>query len=430
VSEAIWTPSAERAQRARLTKFIGLAAQRTGRQFADYAALHRWSVQYREEFWPLLAAFTGVEFRRPPERILMDGDRMPGARWFVGAELNFAEHLLRRVDDRPAIVFRGEDGRREEVSFATLRSQVGALAAALRAEGVGPGDRVAGFLPNHPSAVIAMLAASSIGAVWSSCSPDFGAAGVVDRFGQIGPKLLFTADGYRYGSKVLDSRPVAAEVARKCPSVRRVVVVPFLEPRAEISAIPHAVHWSDLLRNDEEPRFASLPFAHPLYILYSSGTTGRPKCIVHGAGGTLLQHLKEHDDVELAGERACLRYDARALRWIADAPRARGAVAHGRGRGRDRVRHQREISRIAGESGLPASAGIRAGQTAHRALHRIAARAGRLRLRVSRCESRRASRLDLGRNGHRVLLRTRQPAAAGVSGRAAMRRARHGRGHL
>jgi acetoacetyl-CoA synthetase len=294
VSEAIWTPSAERAQRARLTKFIGLAAQRTGRQFADYAALHRWSVQYREEFWPLLAAFTGVEFRRPPERILMDGDRMPGARWFVGAELNFAEHLLRRVDDRPAIVFRGEDGRREEVSFATLRSQVGALAAALRAEGVGPGDRVAGFLPNHPSAVIAMLAASSIGAVWSSCSPDFGAAGVVDRFGQIGPKLLFTADGYRYGSKVLDSRPVAAEVARKCPSVRRVVVVPFLEPRAEISAIPHAVHWSDLLRNDEEPRFASLPFAHPLYILYSSGTTGRPKCIVHGAGGTLLQHLKEH----------------------------------------------------------------------------------------------------------------------------------------
>ena len=290
----VWTPPPGRARNARLTEFMAFAARRTGREFPDYARLHRWSVAHREEFWPLVAEFTGLQFRRPAERILADADRMPGARWFPGAELNFAEHLLRCREARPAIISRGEDGTRQELSFAALRALVGSLAAALSETGVAPGDRVAGFLPNQPAAVVAMLASASIGAVWSSCSPDFGVAGVLDRFGQIGPKVLLTADGYRYGGKEFDSRAIAAEVARRCPSIRRVVVVPFLVSRPGIDSIPNAVRWDDFLGPPVEPQFAALPFDHPLYVLFSSGTTGAPKCIVHGTGGTLLQHLKEH----------------------------------------------------------------------------------------------------------------------------------------
>jgi acetoacetyl-CoA synthetase len=220
---------------------------------------------------------------------------MPGARWFSGARLNFAENLLRYRDAQPALIFQSETGARRELSYAELARQVARLARALRAQGVGPGDRVAGLMPNLPETVIAMLAAVSVGATWSSCSADFGPAGVVDRFGQIEPRVLFAADGYFYGGRPRDSRPLVADVVKKLPGLEQLVIVPYAEAQPDLSALPGAVLFDGLLGPDDAPplEFAQLPFDHPLYIMYSSGTTGAPKCIVHGAGGVLLQHLKE-----------------------------------------------------------------------------------------------------------------------------------------
>ncbi len=293
-TEPIWRPDAERAARARITRFRALAEERSGRPLPDYAALHRWSVEARDEFWQLLWEFAEVR-GEPGTTALEHGDRMPGARWFPEARLNFAENLLRREGDAPALVFRNESGERESLSFTELREQVARATAALRAAGIGPGDRVAAILPNRPEAVIGMLACASLGAVWSSCSPDFGAAGIVDRFGQIGPRLLIAVDGYPYGGKrfpILDRLP---EILAELPSVERCVVVPYLTEAPGLGGLPESQSWAEFLASgrDASPAHAALPFDHPLYILYSSGTTGRPKCIVHGAGGTLLQHLKE-----------------------------------------------------------------------------------------------------------------------------------------
>ena len=301
----LWQPSPARSEAANLSAFARRAEVAFRVQLPDYAALHRWSVEHPKAFWSLLWSFCGVEGDGPGPVHGPHFGAMPGTKWFPEARLNFAENLLRRADATPALISRAEHGAARTLSWAALQDAVARCAAWLRAAGIAPGDRVAAVLPNAPEAVIAALACASVGAVWSSCSPDFGAAGVLDRFGQIAPKLLLVADGYAYGGKRFDVREKAAEVWAGLPSVERCVLVPFLEERPALPARMQA--WQELQAQHAgaELEFARLPFDHPLYILFSSGTTGVPKCIVHGAGGTLLQHLKEqrlHVDLH-PGER-------------------------------------------------------------------------------------------------------------------------------
>jgi len=290
----IWSPGEARRAAANLGRFQSVIEEKTRLTFADYGALHRWSIENPVEFWAEIAAFCGLLLDRECSRVLVDADRMPGARWFVDARLSFAANLLKYRDGRPAIVFRDESGRRHELTYAQLYRQVAMLADGLRLAGIVPGDRVAGWVPNCPEAVIAMLAATSIGAIWSSCSPDFGVNGVLDRFDQIGPKILFAADGYCYGGKRISCMPALAELAQRIEGLERVVIFPFLDAEPAIDSIANGIAWPEFSGSAQDIEFVSLPFDHPVYIMYSSGTTGKPKCIVHGAGGTLLQHLKEH----------------------------------------------------------------------------------------------------------------------------------------
>jgi acetoacetyl-CoA synthetase len=289
----IWTPSLFRIADANLTRFMAMVVDR-GIATPDYAALHRWSVTRPGEFWEAVWEFAGIAGERGAGPALEHGERMPGARWFPGARLNFAENLLRGPDGEPAIVFRNERGDRRELTWAELRSEVARVAAGLAGDGVGRGDVVAAFLPNLPETVVAMLAAASLGATFTSCSPDFGVQGVLDRFGQVKPKVLFTADGYHYAGRAVDSLAPIAGVLESLPTVARVVVVRYAGDAARTAALPNAVAFGAYGDPSAALRFERLPFDHPLYVLYSSGTTGVPKCIVHGAGGTLLQHLKEH----------------------------------------------------------------------------------------------------------------------------------------
>jgi acetoacetyl-CoA synthetase len=271
-----------------MTAFARALETKTGKRFATYADLWRWSVDERAAFWREVWSFCEIVGDPGSAPFLVD-DRMPGARFFPAARLSYAENLLARDDAGPALIFRGEDGARREVSFAALRIEVARLAAQLREWGVRAGDRVAGILPNSPEAIAAMLAATSLGAIWSSCSPDFGVRGVLDRFGQIEPKVLFAVDGYRYAGKAIELHERVAEIRAALPSVERTVLVRFLGA----GSVPGAVEYDALARgrgeNAGDLRFERQPFAHPLFILYSSGTTGAPKCIVHGAGPLLLK---------------------------------------------------------------------------------------------------------------------------------------------
>ena len=292
--EPLWAPDKKRQQASQLRAFIDTVNAGFELQLDDYATLHRWSVEHPALFWPAVARFTDVRFDRECDDVLIDGDRMPGAQWFNGARLNFAANLLRYRDGKPALVFRDETGRRETLTYAELYRQVAAVAGGMRAHGVTSGDRIAALMPNHPQTVVAMLAATSLGAVFSSCSPDFGVNGVLDRFGQIEPKLLFAADGYYYGGKRIGTLATVADITGQIDSITTTVIVPNLSARPDIGKLTNAVLIDEFKSNERHVDFDPLPFDHPLYVMYSSGTTGVPKCIVHGAGGTLIQHLKEH----------------------------------------------------------------------------------------------------------------------------------------
>ena len=308
-SALLWSPSAERIAQAELTKFSAFVAGRFPEiDISNYEALHQWSITSTTDFWRCIWDYSDVIASHESDEVVRDLDKMPGATWFPDARLNFAENLLRRRGDQTAIISLLENGARSETSFDDLYAQVAAIAAALKARGVEPGDRVAGFMPNVAETVVAMLAATSLGAVWTSCSPDFGFQGVMDRFGQVKPKVLFAANGYYYNGKAHDSLDKVRQIAEEIDSLEHVVIVEIVESSPDTSGdggveghindhISSAALFFDWQREHagvKEIQFEQLPFDHPLYIMYSSGTTGVPKCIVHGAGGTLIQHLKEH----------------------------------------------------------------------------------------------------------------------------------------
>ncbi len=287
----LWEPPAALQSQAAITDYLTWLKQR-GHSFTSYGALWDWSVSDLEGFWASLWEYFDVEAATPYDAVL-PRRAMPGAQWFSGATLNYARHALRHANsDTPAIVFQSERQPAVEISWAELRRHVGAIAAALRGMNVQPGDRVVGYLPNIPQAVVAFLACASVGAVWSSCSPDFGSPSVIDRFTQIEPVVLFAVDGYQYGGKAFERYSTIAELQRALPTVRQTILIPYLDPQATAASLRNTVVWDDLLASEVEPTFTPVPFDHPLWILYSSGTTGLPKPIVQGQGGILLEHLK------------------------------------------------------------------------------------------------------------------------------------------
>ena len=295
MGKLLWKPSEERARNSNMYRFMLFVNERREQNFTNYDGLYEWSVNNIPAFWADVWDFVGIRSSRGYDHVIDDERKMPGAKWFSGARLNFAENLLRFHDDSVALIFRGEDQPVRKMTYAELYDEVARLVKSLRDFGVGPGDRVAGFMPNMPETVAAMLAATSLGAVWSSCSPDFGIKGVLDRFGQIKPKVLFVADGYFFKGKNLDSISRVAEIIKDLPSIEKVVVVPYTEWEPDISSLRDAVHYHAFKASESGLRihFEQLSFDHPLYIMFTSGTTGLPKCMVQSAGGILIHHLKE-----------------------------------------------------------------------------------------------------------------------------------------
>ncbi len=289
----LWQPSSESIRQSNLHGFIQRVAK-VHPQVSDYDSLYRWSIEHSDQFWSALWEFSDVVSSRRWDRVVDHPTAMPGAVWFEGARLNFAENLLRFRDDRPALIFRNETGAGRELSYRQLFREVIRCSELLKALGVRSQDRVAGYMTNSPETVIAMLATASLGAIWSSCSPDFGVSGALERFAQIQPKVLFCVDGYHYNGKRYEMMGSAKSIASNIPSVEKVIVVPYLDSTPDIGGLDNALLYGDFETGSGDMEFVQLPFDHPLYILYSSGTTGKPKCIVHSAGGTLLQHLKEH----------------------------------------------------------------------------------------------------------------------------------------
>ncbi|PTB88513.1 acetoacetate--CoA ligase [Pseudidiomarina aestuarii] len=288
----LWQPTAEQIQSARMTDFLQQVNQQFEQSLANYHDLHTWSVQHSDQFWRYIWDYFDV-IGNPGSTIVEHPERIPGATWFPQVRLNFAENLLRHRDDKVALVFRGEDGTRQQLTYAELYQSVAALAAAMRAQGVTQGDRVAAMMPNSIETIVAMLATTSIGAIWSSCSPDFGVQGVLDRFGQIEPKVFITVDGYFYNGKKLSIADKVAAIRAELPSVTQTIRVDFAH--LDLPVETGMSRWQDFLDTTATSvEFTPMGFNDPLYIMFSSGTTGVPKCIVHGIGGTLLQHLKEH----------------------------------------------------------------------------------------------------------------------------------------
>ena len=303
MGKLLWKPSEELIRKANITRFIEFVNKKYGLKIDSYAQLYDWSVENIPDFWAAMWEFGEVIASRGYDKVVDDLSKFPGAKWFVGARLNFAENLLRYRDNHTAFIFRGENRKSARMTYAELYAQVGRLANSLRKMGIRPGDRVVAYMPNLMETAIAMLAATSIGATWASCGAELGAPAALDRLGQIEPKVLFTADGYWYKGKTFNTLPKAEKVAKKIPSLEKVVVVSYVQEKPDISSIPNAVNYRDFLSPEEqtEIKFEQLPPDHPLYIMFSSGTTGKPKCMVQGAAGVLVNHLKElllHTDLK------------------------------------------------------------------------------------------------------------------------------------
>ena len=303
MGKLLWKPSEELIRKANITRFIEFVNKKYGLKIDSYAQLYDWSVENIPDFWAAMWEFGEVIASRGYDKVVDDLSKFPGAKWFVGARLNFAENLLRYRDNHTAFIFRGENRKSARMTYAELYTQVGRLANSLRKMGIKPGDRVVAYMPNLMETAIAMLAATSIGATWASCGAELGAPAALDRLGQIEPKVLFTADGYWYKGKTFNTLPKAEKVAKEIPSLEKVVVVSYVQEKPDISSIPNAVNYRDFLSPEEqtEIRFEQLPPDHPLYIMFSSGTTGKPKCMVQGAAGVLVNHLKElllHTDLK------------------------------------------------------------------------------------------------------------------------------------